>query len=340
MMESRSLAAPSRARALAFVAVLAVVYAASLTIVRRLATVAHADLVAIGMTLDLLVVVPAAYWALVVRRTRVPLVTIVPVVFASLVAASYVLLADRQAPLRVAESLAIPLEVGAISWIAWRATRALRRAGEAVDADPIERIRRAGFDLMRNERAAAIFATEIAVLYYGLFSWFRARPHAPVGSVAVPHYRRSGRGSVLVVLLVLFAGEGLAIHLFVARWSPLAAWFLTAGTAYVALWLVADHRATILRPILVGCDEVVIRAGLRCTARVPRAMIERCGPERPGSGREVVSLASLSGPTRWITLREPVVAEGPYGLRRRVRAFGIVPDVPDEDLDRLLAAPC
>jgi len=334
MIAARNLPTPSHASALLFLAILAAVYAASLTIVRRFPSLAHPDAVAVGMTLDLLVVVPAAYWALLVRRTRVPVVTLVPVCVLSLVAAAAILPADRQAPIRFARALAIPLEIGLVGWIAWRAAGAWRRAGRDADADPMDRLRSAAFDVLRNERAAAIFACETAVAYYGVLSWFRGRPHVPAGRRAVAHHRRSGRGSVLVVLLVLFAGEGFAMHVLVARWSPLVAWTITIFTAYAALWLVADYRATVLRPILVGADDVVVRAGLRCTARVPRALIERCGPEKPGTGRDVANLEGLSAPTRWITVREPVVAEGPYGLRRRVRAFGVTPDVPDEEFDR------
>jgi hypothetical protein len=50
-----------------------------------------------------------------------------------------------------------------------------------------------------------------------------------------------------------------------------------------------------------------------------------------------LNLTLLVAPTHWITFARPVMAEGPYGLRRRVRSVGIQPDDADR-LDRVLDA--
>jgi hypothetical protein len=68
--------------------------------------------------------------------------------------------------------------------------------------------------------------------------------------------------------------------------------------------------------------------------RVPRADIANVSREKPAFGRETVKLTVFSMPTHWITFSTPVQAEGPYGIRRRVRAIGIEPDQTAE-IDRL-----
>ena len=60
------------------------------------------------------------------------------------------------------------------------------------------------------------------------------------------------------------ATEGLAVHVLILKWSALVAWIFTIGTVYGALWLIADYRATVLRPILVSDESILIRAGFRC----------------------------------------------------------------------------
>lgn len=325
--------------ALLFLGVAAAVFAVALSLVSHLARIEHARAVAIGMTLDMVVVVPAAFYCLVVRRRRWPLVTVVPVAVLCFLAASRVLPAEHQGPLRVVEAFAVPMELGILGWIAWRATRAAREAREvAGDADPLERFRRAAFAFARNERAAAVLASEIAVLHYAFAAW-RARPHAPAGATAITHHRRAGHREIVFVLLLVFAAEGIATHVLVAKWSLLAALLLTIGTVYGALWIVADCRATILRPILVDGESVTFRAGFRCTLRVPRTLVERVGREKPELGKECLNLTFLGAPTSWITLAETVTAEGPYGFRRRVRAIGVAPDVADDEFDRILAPP-
>jgi hypothetical protein len=319
---------------LLFLGVAAGVYAIALALVPRLPHWERAPVVAIGMTLDMLVVVPASFYFLLVRRRRWPLVTLAPVIVLSVLAASRVLPSEYQAPLRVAEALAIPLELGLLGFIAWRATRAIRTARADSSADPLERFRHAAFELTRSDRAAAILASEIAVLYYSLAAW-RARPHVPAGATAVAHHRRSGHAEIVVVLLLVFAAEGIATHFLLASRSPLLAWILSIGTVYGALWIVADYRATVLRPILVTSEGLVVRAGFRCTLQVPRASIAGVGREKPAFGKESVNLTFLGSPTHWITLAEPVAAEGPYGFRRRVRAIGIA---PDGEIDRIAGA--
>jgi hypothetical protein len=108
-----------------------------------------------------------------------------------------------------------------------------------------------------------------------------------------------------------------------------AAWLLTIGNAYGALWLLADYRMTVLRLILVSDDRVVIRAGLRFTIRVPLDQVAEVGRVRPDFGKESVNLTFLGTPTHWLRLTEPIEAEGPYGFRRRVRAIGLTPDAAD-----------
>ena len=56
------------------------------------------------------------------------------------------------------------------------------------------------------------------------------------------------------------------------------------------------------------------------------------------AGVYATALAVVVGtPTRWLTLSEPMWAQGPYGFRRRVRALGIETDAAEE-FDRSLAA--
>ena len=147
--------------------------------------------------------------------------------------------------------------------------------------------------------------------------------HAPAGSSAFSQHRGSGHAAIVVAFVLMLSIEGLAVHLLLLDWSVLAAWISTISTAYAAVWLVGDYRATVLRPILVGDETMLLRAGLRWTVEVPRGAIASIGRDKPPFGKECLNLTFLGTPTRWLTLSEPIVAEGLYGVRRRVRAIGI-----------------
>lgn len=323
---------------LLFAGVVAAVYATALTLARQLPHLEGASAVVVGLTADMVVVVPLAFYLLVIRRRGLSIVSLVPVILLSLLAASRVLPAAHQQPLRVLEAVAIPMELGLIGWIVWRAVRAVRKAHREVAADPLEQLRSAAFGLTRNDRAAGVFASEIGIFYYALGSW-RARPHVPAASSAFTHHRRSGQAGIVFTFLFLLAVEGCAVHYFLLGWSALAAWIFTIGTIYGALWLIADYRATVLRPVLVNEKSIMIRCGLRWTMNIPRARIIAIGRERPKAGKESLNLMLLGAPTHWITLSEPLLAHGMYGTLRRVLTIGLAPDEAEAFERALLSDP-
>lgn len=119
------------------------------------------------------------------------------------------------------------------------------------------------------------------------------------------------------------------MHLLLARWSETAAWGLTLLTLYGALWLVADYRASLLRPVLLTSEVLWVRTGLRWSVQVPRAQIARVQRTRPPEAEPVLQAVLFGSPTLWVQLREPAVAHGLYGLTRTVRWVALAVDAPD-----------
>lgn len=332
----RARASRPHAATLAFLGFATLVYAVSLAIAGRLPGLAHPDAVAVGMTLDMVVVVPLAFHFLIVRRRRMPVLALAPIVIAGCLAAALVLPRDRHGLLRLLETAIAPAELGLVGWIVWRAVRSLRRSRAAHDADPLERLHEVAHEALGLERVAAMIASEVAVFHYAFFAW-RARPHAPRGATAFTHHRRSGHAGTVVAIILLLAVEGFAMHFLITRWSAIAAWIFTASSVYAALWLIADHRATVLRPILVDDQGLWARAGLRASVRVPWSSIAAVSLQAPEVGRAAVRLTMFGSPSHWILLTEPVLVRGPYGFTRRALALGFEPDEP-EAFARLVAA--
>jgi len=315
---------------LVFVAIVAAVYTTALALAGRLSSMEGAGALATGMTLDMVVVVPLAFYFLVVRRWGLPLGSLLPVLILSAVGASLVLPAEHQGSLHVLEAVLGIVELGLVGWIVWRTVRAVREARHYTSADPLEQFHIAALRLLGNDRMAGMVASEIGVFYYSLGSW-RSRPHIPKGAVAVTHHERSGQGGIVLGLLFVVMAEGLAVHFLLASWSSIAAWIFTATTAYGGLWLIADYRATVLRPILITDEHIVFRAGLRWGATVPREIVAGITHDKPEGGKKTnLSLTLMGSPTHWFELTEPVWAQGPYGMRRQVRAIGCEPDAPQE----------
>lgn len=322
-------------RTLLFGAFAAAVCVTALVLGSVLPTLPHPATLAAGVTLDLTVLVPGAYYALVVRPRRWSPLAVAPVAAAGLLVAAGVLPAGYRATLGVVEAAVVPAEAALLGWLAWRAVRAGRGTGAPGAPDPVSLVY-ASARAIAPARVAAVLATELAVLYYALLAW-RARPHVPAGARAFSAHRRSGHGALVFTLLLITGVEGLVVHLLLAGASATAAWIATAVSVYGALWLLADYRAAVLAPpVLLAGGELWLRAGLRWRVRVARGQIvrvSRTAPDAPAGGH-ARSLAFLTEPNVWIECAAPVVLEGPYGVRRRATHLGLFADEPD----RLTAA--
>ena len=140
-----------------------------------LARVPNPAAVAAGVTLDLTVTVPAAYYLLVARPRGWSPAALAPVFLCGLLLAALALPSGYGGALRAAEFAAVPAEAALLGWIARRTVRAIRAAGAWGDADPVAALHAGVRAALPVPAAADVFASDLGVLYYALGSW-RTRP--------------------------------------------------------------------------------------------------------------------------------------------------------------------
>ena len=252
-----------------------------------------------GAALDVAVTVPALYFLLIVRAGLQPLISIAPICLLGLLRATY--LAPRVAFTRPVVAAAVEIALVALV---------------------VSRLRKGA----PQSRLDAVIAGEVTMLYYALASW-RRRPEIPDGARAFPIHERSGAAALFGALAAVSVMEAGLVHMVVMRWSTAAAWTLTALSLYGSLLLVAIARSLVLRPVLVTADEVVLRSGMLWTLRVPHSGV--AAVERPGAPCEL-RMPLAAEPNLVLRLREPIVATGIYGLKRRVNAVAVSIDEPAE----------
>ncbi len=262
-----------------------------------------------------------------VRRRRMAVVALAPILFLSFVVATVVIPKGHHQTLDAIGLLFAPIELAVVSLGIWKILGIARdiRADNASDGDLIARIERAvGRDA---PLLAAVLATELAVPWYAFIGPFR-HPR-PEGGVETFGYRDSWRpvaGAIMVILIV----ETIGVHLLVSLANSTVALVLTVVSVYGILWLFADLQAARHRPITVSEDGVRVRAGLRWTIVIPMEAvlgIERVRSTVPRLATAVD--ASLDGnPTVGIELATPVAARGLYGRTREVTLIWLAPDDP------------
>jgi len=273
--------------------------------------------------------------------------------FTSMMVARFVLPLGRDGALRVMDLAVAPLELLLIVYLFRRIARARRKVvargagGGFFDAQDM--ILDATTEIVGRGRLAEILSYEFSVLYYAL----ARRPGGRVTTAAaadasgadthngaLTYHRQSAYGAVVVMLALVTLAEIPALHLFVRSWSQPVAWILTALGVYGLLWIVGDWRACRSRPMRIENGALRIRFGLRW--RLDVALDDIVGLRAPTVDEEmmkgVVDLKLVLPGASWkiLELERPVVARGPYGIRRTVRTLGLALDEPDR-LDAALA---
>jgi hypothetical protein len=304
-----------------FVALAIVIYAIEIAIVRSPRFAVRPDLVAFAATLDLTVVIPLIYWLIVVRRNGAPVISLAGVYLASLAGASVVIPSGRHQFLKVAELLALPVEIG-VCWLIVREVQRAKAAIRSLDSEDLpERIEAALGEALGNRRLAAVLAMEVAILYYAFAAWRRPR-YAPAGTLPFSYHVQSSLAAIFGTLVLASVGETIAVHFLIRTASPRAAWTLTIVSVIGVVWLMGYLRATILRPVLLSETELFVRTGLQWKLDVPLTAIERVVIGRVPAPRKgepgVLRAVPFGQPNVALSLATPMRAKGAYGTERVV----------------------
>jgi hypothetical protein len=266
-----------------------------------------------GAAVDVAVTVPALYFLLIVRGGAIPLVSVLPVCLVGILRATY--LAQGIGWARPVVGAGVEIALAAL--IVGRVRRGWQESG-----DLLERMEAAALETVPSRRLAAVLASELAVFYYCFAAW-RRRPHVPAGARAFSVHQESGAAALFGVLAGVSVMEAALVHLVVMRWSTAAAWGLTALSGYGTVWLIAQARAFVLRPVLVEEGELVVRGGMMWTARVPLGVVGTIGP---GGEKCDLRVPPASQPNVTLHLSERVTARGMYGMRRQVASIALAVD--------------
>lgn len=315
-------------------------YAVSFAALHSIQSDYRAYVAGFAIPFDLMVFVPAAFYFLVVRKHDLSPVIMLPVV--ALGGAFVFQVARPENPMTVIliATLVVALEITI-------ATRGIIRLGKVFRAakgetsDPVQWFYKTAYDLLPNHRAAKLLSTELSTIYYVFFTW-RKKPSIPEGAQGFSYYKESSYLTIMGVFLCLLPIETVAMHMFLSQWSVGAAWVLTALSGYAILWLLGDCRASILRPVVVCNNTVIVRSGIRFKTTIPVSAIREINSKDPGFSKEETTNLGIMGMTNtWIVLSYPVETETIFGSTEHVQAIGLMLDdvagfrkALEEDRDR------
>jgi hypothetical protein len=304
------------------------VMAVSFGVIRSSHFVVHAELLSLAVTLDMVILVPVVYLVLA-RRMGWRLLSVVPVLVLSLIAANLLIPDQHQRWLHGIELMLAPVELCLIVFLVLkvRTIRKAMRANGATADDFVEVLEQVLEESTGTERPAKIIATEVSLIYYGLVGWWKKVVDIP-GRTAFTYHRSGDHRTILGVFIFLVLVEAAALHMFLLPRFAALAWVLLALSLYTVVFLLAELNAARLRPIFLDGDDLVVRAGLRWRTRIPLDSIREVETSTHDiEDKDGLLVAVLAGNQNVILhLSWPAAANGLYGMEKRFQRLSIAVD--------------
>jgi hypothetical protein len=291
-----------------------------------------------AVSFDLIVTAPLVYF-LLIRKTTIPPLSVIPVFLLSLWIGSRILPAEGKSlfnliythHFQVAEILFIGTEAMLVYGIRKNYLR-IRRSYEHFQDD----IREACLQYLNNRLFSQVLASEISIFYY----LFVSKPATESG-LSFSYHRNNGLKAITIALITVILLETVGLHWLVATWSNTWAWVLSCSSLYVLLLVTAQYKASVGLPIRISEAGLTIRNGLQSRVTVPFDQIEQVRATFSDKGMEqekvlrVNALGKMGSHNVVIQVKNTLEAQGMYGIRKPFRIIALDLDDPRSFVEAL-----
>lgn len=230
-----------------------------------------ADMLSIGITLDLVIVAPLIYFALI-RKKNISKFTIMPFFVIGLLIASFVIPSANQHTLDLIITWLLPIvEITVVSLVVIkiRKVRKTYKATKTEDIDFITALKESAASILPQKLAYGL-ATEIGLFYYTFLTWKRPK----YASNVFTYHKDSGVQGILGVLLGVALIELFCVHLLIYENHPILSWIFTAISAYGVIQIIGLMKSIPRAPHFMTSNHLVLRMGIFQETKIPLRAIE------------------------------------------------------------------
>lgn len=274
--------------------------------------------IAIGLTYDLVLTAPLAYF-LIIRKRKIPKITIVPVFVLGMVIASYLLPEHLQNHLNFIKTYFFPLvEILVLGVLIYKIRQGINvfKAQSKTAVDFYDISKASAQKLFGEKKFASFFASEISMFYYGIFAWRFKKLKEHQFSNYKDNASIAMGGALLMVVFI----ETFAFHSLLQKWNLIVAWILTGSSIYTALLIIAHLKALVARPSLLLKDKLVLKNGLIADIHIPLKEIDKvvlCSKEMESSDIKIANLGLSKKSTQHniaLYFKSPQTIQKMYGF--------------------------
>jgi hypothetical protein len=315
----------------------------TLILISTLSSVALDNTLAFAITADLLITVPVVYF-LLIRKTSIPNTTTIPILILGLAIGSFFLPDSSQSYLNLFKTFAMPvIEIAVVSFIIAKVYSIRKRFKNSRNGSTdFFKVLKVACSEILPQKLIPIFATEIAVLYYGLLNWKKRQLNAN----EFTYHLKSGITTLLSSFIFIILIEAVVVHLLLSRWSEIAAWVLTGLSLYTVIQVLGFVKSLSQRPFLISSHTLTLRYGILSEVDIDLKHIESIELSKKPikANKAFVKLSpfgELENHNIIIQLNTENTLTGLYGTKKKFRMLALYVDQPKvfkEDLEKVLEA--
>lgn len=295
------------------------------------AFIPNADLLSLGITIDLVFVIPILFF-LLIRKKNVPKTVVVPVFVLGVVVATFILPEANQFYLSLVKTWLVPLvELTVFSFVIWQVRIGVKSYKEkkSEEMDFYAILKETCHEQFPRGVAGAI-VMELSVFYYGFIRWRR-------GSLQSNHFtyhKESPARVILGILIFLVLAETFVFHILLMNWSLVAAWILTGLSIYSGVQVFGVLRSLAFRPHIIEDQSLQLRFGIMNEATIDLVEIEEIFQStkelEEGTFQSLSPLGNLDSHNVILRVKNEQTIEGLYGTEKKFKVLVLNLDQPTE----------
>ncbi|WP_282135049.1 hypothetical protein [Seonamhaeicola maritimus] len=288
----------------------------------------NANAIAIGITFDLVLTVPLVYF-LLIRKTNIPVTTVVPFLILGIVVCSIILPPENQYYLNLFKTWALPvIELSIVSYIVYSIRKAVKqfKLNKDQSFDFFTTLKTTCSEILPKGLVMP-FVTEIAVFYYGFIYWKKRTLRENEFS----YHKKSGTITLLIAIIFIVGIETVTVHVLLSKWSIIAAWIFTFLSIYSGIQIFGFLKSMLKRPISVEGNKVYLRYGIMSETTINiedivSVEITSKDFEKSKENRKLSILGELESNNMVIRLKNENTLTGLYGVKRTYKNLAIYVD--------------
>ncbi len=280
---------------------------------------------AIGITFDILLIVPFVYF-LLIRKTTIPKTTIVPFLIFGIIICSIILPPENQHYLNLFKTWVLPIvELSVLSFVIYNLRKGIKKYNNIkhLSFDFFTTLKNTCYEILPKNIVIPV-VTEIAVFYYGFLYWKKRE----LKENEFSYHKDSGTIALLIAIIFIVAIETVAFHILLLKWSNIAAWTLTFLSIYSAIQIFGFLKSMLKRPILIENNKLYLRYGIMNEATIELKEIDSIeisskDIELNEETRKLSFLGELESHNVIIRLKNENTLIGLYGIKKNFKILAL-----------------